>query len=78
MSEGATGCEQIYPHIARWVRSYGWIEIGHDDHSRLFVRALDVGGMVWEGNEHYATLDEALHALEAGLAAWMKHKGMTW
>jgi len=60
--------EEAYPNIARWVTTYGWIEIGQDDYSRSFVRALDEGGMVWEGSDDYETLDEAMQALEAGLA----------
>jgi len=64
--------EETYPNIARWVEVYGWIEIGQDDYSTSFVRALDVGGMVWEGSDNYETLDEAMQALEAGLAEWMK------
>jgi len=47
----------------------GWIEIGHDDMSRSFIRALDIGGLVWEGETNYATLDEALAALDKALAA---------
>jgi hypothetical protein len=43
--------EQAYPQIARWVTAHGWIEIGSDGYSRSFVRALDEGGMVWEGAE---------------------------
>ena len=39
---------------------YGWIEMGQDHMSRSFVRALDEGGLVWEGQEDYATLDDAL------------------
>ncbi len=64
----------IYPTIARWVQAYGWIAIGQHDLSRSFVRALDAGGMVWEGQAYYVTLDDALHALEAGLAAWMREQ----
>ena len=64
--------EEVYPNIARWVTSYGWIEIGQDDYSSSFVRALDEGGMAWEGSDDYGTLDEAMQALEAGLAEWMK------
>ena len=64
--------EETYPNIARWVEAYGWIEIGQDDYSPSFVRALDVGGMVWEGSDSYETLDEAMQALEAGLAEWMR------
>lgn len=35
------------------------------------VRALDEGGMVWEGKVKYATLDELLQDLEAALSDWM-------
>ena len=68
--------ERLYPHIARWVRAHGWIELGYDDYSHSFVRALDIGGMVWEGQERYPTLDEALQALERALAAWMRAQGL--
>ena len=66
--------DAAYPTIARWVMEYGWIEIGQDHMSRSFVRALDEGGLVWEGQEDYATLDDALQDLEAGLAAWMQEQ----
>jgi hypothetical protein len=75
MPQETTGFEHTYPHIARWVQSYGWIEIGVDGQSPSFVRALDEGGTVWESDEDDMTLDEALHALEAGLAEWMKQSG---
>ena len=70
----AQNLDATYPTIARWVMEYGWIEIGHDDMSRSFVRALDEGGLVWEGQEDYATLDDALQDLEVGLAAWMREQ----
>jgi hypothetical protein len=68
--------EQSYPHITRWVKTQGWIEIGEDDYSHPFVRALDAGGMVWEGQEQgeYATMDDMLNALEEGLTAWMREQ----
>ena len=47
------------PHIAEWVQDHGWIEIGQDEHSTSFVRALDIGGLVWEGKTRYGSLDEA-------------------
>lgn len=58
----------LYPNIAARVQD-GWVEIGRDEYSRSFVRALDIGGMVWEGAEEYASLEEALQALDAGIAA---------
>ena len=43
------------------------IEIGQDVNSQSFVRALDIGGMVWEGKPKYKTVDAALDDLEAAL-----------
>jgi hypothetical protein len=57
---------QTYPHIARWVRGYGWIEWGDDLfplERRSCIRALDEGGLVWAGEETYATVDDALRDL---------------
>ena len=72
----AQSLDATYPTIARWVQEYGWIEIGQDNMSHSFVRALDDGGMVWEGRRPYPTLDAALQALEAGLRAWMQEQGL--
>lgn len=63
---------EAYPNIARWIEAYGWVEIGRDEYSISFVRALDEGGMVWEGSDDYETLDAAMQALETGLAEWIK------
>jgi len=50
MTEGAmqsasskrdASAETGYPHVARWVRDCGWIELGRNDYSRSMVRALD-------------------------------------
>jgi hypothetical protein len=60
-----------YPHINRFIFERGWIEVGSDEYSRSLIRALDLGGMVWEGKQFYDTLDDALADLERGLAQWM-------
>ncbi len=70
--QSATPAETNYPHVARWVRDCGWIEIGQDDFSRSMVRALDIGGLIWEGKASYATLDAALQDLDQALQAWFK------
>ena len=64
--------DEAYPHLTEWVRTHGWVEIGYDDYRRSFIRALDSGGMVWEGDMVYDTLDSALQALDDALAVWMK------
>jgi hypothetical protein len=61
-----------YPYVARWVLDEeGWIEVGADEHSRSFVRALNPGGLAWEGEAEYPSLDAAFEALDAGIAEWM-------
>jgi hypothetical protein len=64
--------EQLYPHVAEWVKTHGWIEIGADEMSDSFVRALDSGGLVWEGKPSYDTLSDAMEDLETGLVEWLK------
>ena len=64
--------DEAFPHLTAWVTAHGWIEIGYDDAHRSFIRALDSGGMVWEGRMVYTTLESALQALDDALAAWMK------
>jgi hypothetical protein len=64
--------DQRFPTIARWIlREDGWIGLGLDHYGRSLARALYGGGMVWEGATEYGSLDEALRAMEAGIAAWL-------
>ena len=62
--------EDKYPNVARWVYEHqGIIEIGNDPDGPLtsFVRAIDMGGMPWEGEDEYKSLDDAFLDLEAGV-----------
>ena len=61
-----------YPNVNRFIFERDWIEIGADEYSRSLIRALDLGGLIWEGKAVYASLDEALTDLECGLAQRMK------
>ena len=64
-----------YPNIANWVLGGGWVEIGQAEWTRSFIRALDEGGMVFEGESKYRTLEEALQALDKGIAQWVEQNG---
>jgi hypothetical protein len=67
--------EDQYPNIARWVYEHeGRIEIGYDSDSPLtsFVRAIDMGGTLWEGKDEYESLDDALLDLDAGVQNCLK------
>ena len=67
---------KVHPTLSEWVRGGGWIEIGSDQNVSSFLRALDEGGMLWEGEDEYDTMDEAFQALEAGIAAWVTEQGI--
>ena len=64
--------EETYPTITAWVKEHGWIEIGENDDSTSFVRALDIGGLIWESSANYETMDGALQILEVELRKWME------
>jgi hypothetical protein len=36
----------------------------------------DIGGLIWEGLEHYPTVDAAPQSLESALAEWMRTQGL--
>ncbi len=50
--------------------------MGDDECSPSFVRALDGGGMVWEGKSRYKSVDEALKAMDEGLRKFMDEQGI--
>ena len=72
----ATSFEELYPNLAYWVESFGWIELGQDNYSRSLIRVLDIGGMIWESEEQYDSVDAALRDAEAAIADWFKKAGI--
>ena len=59
--------EPAFPNITLWVNDCGVVEIGYDPNTESFIRAIDEGGMVWSGKNHYENLDDALKDLDAAL-----------
>lgn len=53
----------------------GGIELGRDDYRRSLIRVLDIGGMLWEGEDQYETIDEAMNDADALLARWREENG---
>ncbi len=64
-----------FPNVVAWVRE-GWIEIGPTDWTRSFIRIMDEGGMVWQGEEEYESLEAAFAEAELVIEAWWN--GMPW
>ncbi|MBI4789857.1 MAG: hypothetical protein HY782_22725 [Chloroflexi bacterium] len=73
-NEIAGSLEEKYPHLAEWVMTHGWIEVGQLEGISAFAMALDESGDVWRGKKNYKTLDEAFQALEEGIAKWMREE----
>ena len=69
-----TNFENLYPNISDFTDNYGWIEIGVSDpyNDNSFIKALDEGGLIWEGEESYPSMDKALEDLEQALSNWFK------
>ena len=63
--------EADFPSVAKWVRSYGHIEIGDQHGFGFIVRAIDYGGLIFEDDKP-RTLAAAMTALEDGLAEWFE------
>jgi exonuclease VII small subunit len=59
--------EQQYPSIDRFTHEIGWVEIGQDEVISAFVRAIDLIGLVYEGQDSYPTLEAALQDLDQGI-----------
>jgi hypothetical protein len=67
--------ETMFPAIARYVRGYGYIEIGDQESFGFVVRAMGYGGLDFEDNTP-ETLAEAMTVLEAGLVRWFEEQGV--
>jgi hypothetical protein len=72
-SKERAGVEITFPAIAKWVESYGHIEIGDQEGVGFIVRALDYGGLVFEDDKP-RTLAESMAALEMRLTKWFKEQ----
>jgi hypothetical protein len=64
-----------YPNIAWWCQGQGWIELGRDEVSTSMIRVLDIGGMLWEGDDKYETVDEALSEADEFIEQWRVEHG---
>lgn len=62
--------EKAYPALAWWMKVGGSVEIGYPGHIAAFIAALDEGGLIWEGETEYDSVDEALAEADAAIAEW--------
>jgi hypothetical protein len=65
--------EVMFPAVARYVRGYGYVEIGDQESFGFVVRAIGYGGLDFEDDKP-DTLAEAMAVLEAGLVRWFREE----
>jgi hypothetical protein len=65
---------ETHPGIARWVDVYGTVEFGHCCDTRLAIRVLDEGGLVWSGRRSYKSFDAALADCDANLRRLLREE----
>jgi hypothetical protein len=67
--------ESIFPAIAKYVKGYGYVEIGDQASLGFVVRALGYGGLDFE-DDTPETLAEAMAVLDSGLTKWFEEQGI--
>ncbi|MCS3632642.1 hypothetical protein GGP55_003262 [Salinibacter ruber] len=66
----------LYPNIAWWTQSgRGWIELGRDEYRSSTVRVLDIGGLLWEGDDEYDSSGEAMAEADNFIRQWRIENG---
>lgn len=71
--------DEKYRNISMWMAD-GGIEIGYcdDGYTNVSARVIDDGGVVWETEETFTSLEAVLDAIEAGIAEWCNERGVAW
>ena len=67
--------EEKYPFIASWVVD-GQIHIGQTESYEPFAAVIDQGGIVWETNEPFSSLDALFDEMEKGISRWCHEHGI--
>ena len=68
--------DEAFPVIDMFIQHYGHIAIGNQDRIGFVVRAFDDDGGLVLDDDHAATLDEAMTALEKALKKWFRKQGI--
>ncbi len=71
--------DEKYRNIRMWMAD-GGIEIGYCDsgYTNVTARVVDDGGVVWETEETFTSLEAVLDAIEAAIADWCVQTGVEW
>lgn len=71
--------DQKYRNIRMWMAD-GGIEIGNTDtrYRNTTAMVYDEGGIVWDTNETFTSLEALLDAIESAISDWCETHGVEW
>lgn len=72
----ASTFDELYPNIAWWAESGGWIEIGLEENTSSLVRVLDTGGTLWQSGDSYESVGAAMDEAEVFIGQWAEENGL--
>lgn len=64
-----------YPSLTTFLDNNGKLEIGYSYELEVSVIAFDEGGVVWEGEKHYESLEVLLDEAEQAIETWVSKNG---
>ena len=64
--------DDAYPALTEWTTYHGWIEVGVIDGFSSRIQVLDEGGMIWQGEASYPSLEAALQDAESAVDRWLE------
>jgi hypothetical protein len=67
--------DEMYPALSEWISGSGWVEVGAIDGFSTMIQVLDGGGLIWEGESSYPSVDAAFRAAEAAVVRWIEENG---
>lgn len=67
--------EEKYPFIASWIRD-GQIQVGQFESWEPMAVVIDAGGIIWQVDEEFASLDELFDQMELVIGLWCRQHGL--
>jgi len=64
--------DEGHPALREWVTSHGWIEVGLIEGFSSMIQVLNEGGLIWECEASYPSLDAAFRAADEAIARWLE------
>ena len=68
------GFDDACPALRERVASQSWIEVGLIEGFSSMIQVLNEGGLIWEGEASYPSLDAAFRAADEAIDQWLEEE----